>query len=116
MSEGGRVKVSDQLNHTRTNLMKIAFLQDSVQISEPELHLLSFFRDSAPLHHRLYSKVYLVVPTTDPVVSPHQGEELRCGDVLRAGDLELVVRESVDGRDRTKYSGVATSHSDHQDR
>ena len=33
-------------------------------------------------------------------------EELNCGDVIRAGDLEYVVREFVDGRDRTKYSGV----------
>jgi hypothetical protein len=37
-----------------------------------------------------------------------QYEELNCGDIIRAGDLEYVVREFVDGRDRTKYSGVGT--------
>jgi hypothetical protein len=104
MCEGGRVKVSDQLNHTRINLMKIAFVQDSVQIGEPEVTLLSFFEKTE--EQKKYSKIYMIAPSSEPY------EELKCGDVIRAGDVEYVVREFVDGRDRTKYSGMVKSPED----
>lgn len=65
--EGGRVKVSDQLNHNRVNLLKIAFVKEEVNISEPENNLLSFFQKSA--FHKKYSKIYSVVSSTAPVGS-----------------------------------------------
>jgi hypothetical protein len=65
LNEGGRVKVSDQLNHTRTNLLKIAFVKDIVNISDPEVNLLSFFEKTD--QQRKYSKVYMVAPSVEPV-------------------------------------------------
>jgi len=65
-AEGSRIKISDQLNHTRINLLKIAFVKDSVQISEPEMNLLSFFQPKSSDQKR-YSKVYNVVSSSSPV-------------------------------------------------
>ena len=59
------MKVSDQLNHTRINLMKIAFVKDNVQIGEPEINLLSFFEKTD--EQKKYSKIYLIAPSSEPV-------------------------------------------------
>lgn len=65
MGESGRVKVSDQLNHTRVNLLKIAFVKDMVHIGEPELNLLSFFEKTD--EQKKYSKIYMVASSAEPV-------------------------------------------------
>ena len=93
--EGGRIKISDQLNHHRANLMKIVFAAESVQVIEPEVDLLSFFQKD----DGKYGRIYNIVP------SDSFEEELRCGDLIRAGNTELLVREIVDGRDRVRYKG-----------
>jgi len=83
-------------------------VNDHVQVIEPEINLLSFFQKAQD--SKKYSKVYTVVPVAQPVRPSDQFEELKCGDIIRAGDMEYVVREFVDGRDRTKYSGVPLAH------
>lgn len=93
--EGGRIKVSDQLNHHRANLMKVVFVGDSVQVIEPEVDLLSFFQKEDCKYGRIYTIVQ----------SDLFEEELKCGDVIRAGKSEFLVREIVDGRDRVRYKG-----------
>ena len=45
--------------------MKIAFVQDQVHITEPEINLLNFFKESE--EQKAYTKLYTVVPTSDPV-------------------------------------------------
>lgn len=57
--------MSDQLNHTKTNLLKIAFVEDIVNFTEPELSLLSFFEKTE--QQKKYSKIYLVAPSVEPV-------------------------------------------------
>lgn len=93
--EGGRIKISDQLNHHRANLMKIVFAGETVQVIEPEVELLSFFQKG----DGKYGRIYNIVP------SDLFEEELKCGDLIRAGSTELLVREIVDGRDRVRYKG-----------
>lgn len=45
--------------------MKIAFVQDQVHISEPEINLLNFFKESED--QKAYTKLYTVVPCNQPV-------------------------------------------------
>ena len=93
--EGGRIKMSDQLNHHRANLMKIAFVGGSAQVIEPEVELLSFFQKDGGKYGRIYN-----------IISKDLfEEELKCGDLIRAGSTELLVREIVDGRERVRYKG-----------
>ena len=76
-AEGSRIKVSDQLNHMRTNLLKIVFVNDHVQVIEPEINLLSFFQKTTD--SKKYNKIYSVVPSVQPVRSPHavRGAQVR---------------------------------------
>lgn len=45
--------------------MKIAFVQDQVHITEPEINLLNFFKESE--EQKAYTKLYTVVPQNEPV-------------------------------------------------
>ena len=35
-----------------------------------------------------------------------QATTLKCGDVIEIGDHSYIIREYVDGKEKTKYSGV----------
>lgn len=85
--------------------------KESVEIESTEVQkTYAFSKRVGPNSQINYLNFYRIVGPETSVPSVEQPSELKCGDILSFGKCHYIVREFVDGSERTKYSGVASSY------